>query len=112
MPVIPAQAGIQYTTKVIMNKRGYVYILASDRNGTLYIGVTSDLIKRIGQHKQKAVEGFTKDYNVTKLVWYLVCDDIESAIIREKHIKRWNRLWKLREIEELNPEWKDLSVDF
>lgn len=92
-----------------MTKRGYVYILASNRNGTLYIGVTSDLVKRIDQHKQKTVEGFTKDYNVTKLVWYMVCDDIESAIISEKQMKKWNRLCKLREIEELNPEWRDLS---
>jgi putative endonuclease len=95
-----------------MNKRGYVYILASNQNGTLYIGVTSDLVKRIDQHKQKTIEGFTKDYNVTRLVWYLVCDDIESAILREKQMKKWNRLWKLRVIEELNPEWNDLADEF
>lgn len=95
-----------------MTKRGYVYILASNRNGTLYVGVTSDLVRRIDQHKQKVVEGFTKDYNVTRSVWYQVCDDIESAIIREKQMKRWKRLWKLREIEELNPDWRDLSNDF
>jgi putative endonuclease len=95
-----------------MNKQGYVYILASNQNGTLYIGVTSDLVKRIDQHKQKTIEGFTKDYNVTRLVWYLVCDDIESAILREKQMKKWNRLWKLRVIEELNPEWNDLADEF
>lgn len=95
-----------------MTKRGYVYILASGRNGTLYIGVTSNLVQRIDQHKQKLTGGFTKDYGVTNLVWYQTCDDIESAILREKQMKKWNRLWKLREIEELNPEWRDLSDDF
>lgn len=94
-----------------MTKRGYVYILASNGNGTLYIGVTSDLIKRINQHKQTVVEGFTKDYNVTKLVWYEVHGSTESAILREKQMKKWKRLWKLREIEELNPKWQDLSDD-
>ena len=95
-----------------MAKRGYVYILASGHNGTLYIGVTSNLVKRIDQHKQKVIEGFTKDYNVTRLVWYEIHDTIESAILREKQMKKWKRLWKLRKIEELNPEWKDLSDDF
>ena len=95
-----------------MNKGGYVYILASNRNGTLYIGVTSDLIRRITEHKQKLTAGFTKDYNVTKLIWYETHDTIESAIYREKQMKKWKRLWKLREIEELNPDWKDLADEF
>ena len=86
-----------------MTKRGYVYILASTRNGTLYTGVTSDLVRRIDEHKKKVVDGFTKDYGVTRLVWYQTCDTIESAILREKQMKKWKRLWKLREIEELNP---------
>ncbi len=95
-----------------MVKGGYVYILASDRNGTLYIGVTSDLIRRIDEHKDKVVEGFTKKYGVSKLVWFEEHDTVESAILREKQMKKWNRLWKLREKEELNPYWKDLSDEF
>lgn len=74
--------------------------------------MTSDLVRRIDQHKMKTIEGFTKDYGVTKLVWYQVCDDIESAILCEKQMKKWKRLWKLREIEEFNPQWRDLSDDF
>lgn len=95
-----------------MKKGGYVYILASDRNGTLYIGVTSNLVKRVGEHKEKTVEGFTKKYGVSKLVWYEEHEYIESAILREKQLKKWNRLWKLREIEEANPDWNDLSDEF
>lgn len=89
-------------------KQGYVYILASKRNGTLYVGVTTDLIKRIYEHKQNVVGGFTKKYNVHNLVYYEVHDDIEAAILREKQIKKWNRKWKLRLVEEMNPEWRDL----
>ncbi|HMS30960.1 MAG TPA: GIY-YIG nuclease family protein [Candidatus Saccharibacteria bacterium] len=95
-----------------MKKGGYVYILANDRNGTIYIGVTSHLVRRITEHKQKVVEGFTKKYGVSKLVWYEIHDTIESAIEREKQMKKWKRLWKLREIEEMNPEWRDLSDEF
>ena len=86
----------------------YVYILASSRNGTLYIGVTTDLIKRIWEHKQECSDGFTKKYNVKQLVWYEQHKSIESAIKREKALKEWQRNWKLRIIEELNPEWNDL----
>ncbi len=85
-----------------------VYILASSRNGTLYIGVTSDLIKRVWQHKNNAVEGFTEKYEVHHLVWYELHENMESAIAREKALKKWNRIWKLRLIEQLNPEWQDL----
>ncbi|NOU39894.1 MAG: GIY-YIG nuclease family protein [Methylotenera sp.] len=85
-----------------------VYILASKRNGTLYIGVTSDLIKRVWQHKNDLVEGFTKKYKVHDLVWYELVDDMASAILREKQIKEWKRQWKLELIEKLNPYWKDL----
>jgi len=95
-----------------MKKGGYVDIMASKRNGTLYIGVTSNLVQRIDQHKRKIADGFTKQYSVEKLVWYEHHDTIESAILREKQMKKWKRLWKLREIEELNPAWKDLSDDF
>ncbi|HMS31200.1 MAG TPA: GIY-YIG nuclease family protein [Candidatus Saccharibacteria bacterium] len=95
-----------------MKKGGYVYILASDRNGTLYVGVTSNLVKRVGEHKEKVVEGFTKMYGVSKLVWYEEHETIESAILRERQLKKWDRLWKLREIEDTNPDWIDLSVEF
>ena len=91
-----------------MQGRAFVYILASKRNGTLYIGVTSDLVQRIWQHKNDVVEGFTKKYGVHMLVWYEWHEDMESAIIREKRLKKWNRDWKLRLIEENNPNWDDL----
>jgi putative endonuclease len=85
-----------------------VYILASKRNGTLYVGVTSDLVKRTWQHKNDLVEGFTKKYKVHDLVWYELVDDMASAILREKQIKEWKRQWKLELIEKLNPYWNDL----
>lgn len=91
-----------------MPKRGYVYILASQRNGTLYIGVTSDLIQRVWQHKQDLVAGFTRKYGVHDLVYYEVYDDIRDAIQREKRLKKWKRAWKLELIEKENPEWLDL----
>jgi len=89
-------------------KQYYVYILASEKNGTLYIGVTSDLVKRIYEHKQKLIDGFTKEYNVQALVYYEQHNEIEEAILREKQMKKWNRKWKIKLIEENNPEWKDL----
>ena len=89
-------------------KQPAVYILASQRNGTLYIGVTSDLVQRVWQHKNDVFEGFTKEYVVHMLVWYELHEDMENAIIREKRLKKWNRDWKLRMIEEMNPNWKDL----
>jgi len=82
--------------------------MASNRNGTLYIGVTSDLVTRVWQHKNNVVEGFTKKYEVHQLVWYELHDNMESAISREKSLKKWNRIWKLRLIEQINPEWQDL----
>jgi putative endonuclease len=91
-----------------MEKYSYVYILASQRNGTLYIGVTSDLIRRIYEHKNGLVEGFTKKYNVTLLVYYETFGNIEEAIKREKVLKKWNRDWKLELIESRNPGWRDL----
>src|SRR5262249_5609798 len=86
----------------------YVYILASDRNGTLYFGVTSNLIGRIWQHKEKVVAGFTARYDIQKLVYFEVHNIAESAIVREKQVKKGNRAWKLRLIEEHNPDWDDL----
>ncbi|HET7922507.1 MAG TPA: GIY-YIG nuclease family protein [Gammaproteobacteria bacterium] len=85
-----------------------VYILASQRNGTLYVGVTSNLVKRIWEHRNNAVEGFTNRYGVHTLVWYELHDNMTSAIAREKSLKEWRRDWKLRLIEEHNPEWEDL----
>ncbi len=85
-----------------------VYILASGQNGTLYVGVTSDLPGRIWQHKNHVVSGFTDRYDVTRLVWYEVHRTAESAIMREKQIKKWNRAWKIRMIQETNPDWRDL----
>lgn len=85
-----------------------VYIMASARNGTLYIGVTSNVVGRVWQHKNNVVEGFTEKYEVHRLVWYEPHATMESALAREKALKKWNRIWKLRLIEQLNPEWEDL----
>ena len=90
-----------------MEKQPAVYLLASDRNGTLYLGVTSDLVARTWQRREHVIEGFTKKYGVTKLVWYELHVTMESAITREKPIKKWNRAWKIRLIEEQNPYWND-----
>ena len=87
---------------------GYVYILASDRNGTLYIGVTNDLARRTWEHREGLVAGFTKRYSVKRLVYIESFDRIEDAIAREKAMKKWNRLWKLDLIERQNPNWDDL----
>jgi putative endonuclease len=91
-----------------VNKQPAVYILASKRNGTLYIGVTSDLVKRIWEHKNNMLEGFTKRYNVHRLVWYGLHESMESAINREKRLKDWKRKWKMELIERNNPNWQDL----
>jgi len=90
--VIPAKAGIQGKA---VNKQPAVYILASRRNGTLYVGVTSDLVKRIWEHRSNAVEGFTKRYGIHRLVWYELHESMDSAIQREKSLKEWKRIWKL-----------------
>ena len=96
----------------MIEKQPCVYILASQRNGTLYTGVTSDLPKRIWQHKNDSVEGFTKTYQVHMLVWYEVHAEMDAAIKREKAIKEWKRLWKLDLIEAMNPEWSDLAASW
>ena len=88
-----------------------VYILASDRNGTLYTGVTSDLVKRVWEHKNNAVEGFTEKYAIHMLVWFEQHETMESAISREKAIKAWKRAWKIELIEDSNPEWRDIYPD-
>jgi putative endonuclease len=89
-------------------KESYVYILCNKQNGTLYIGVTSDLIKRIYEHKNNLIDGFSKKYHVHHLVWYELHETAVGAILREKQIKKWNRQWKLNLIERDNPEWNDL----
>ncbi|MDO8578845.1 MAG: GIY-YIG nuclease family protein [Dehalococcoidales bacterium] len=89
----------------------YVYILASQPHGTLYIGVTNDLIRRVQQHREGLVEGFTSKYKVHQLVHYEQCEDVSAAIWREKRLKKWNRAWKIRLIESENPAWKDLYPD-
>ena len=89
-------------------KQPYVYILASKKNGVLYIGVSSNLIQRIWQHKNKQVKGFTQKYNVNDLVFYEQHENMESAITREKQLKKWNRDWKIELIEKENPKWNDL----
>ncbi|MBL4894744.1 MAG: GIY-YIG nuclease family protein [Emcibacter sp.] len=94
-----------------MQKGGYVYILANERNGTTYIGVTSNLVRRVYEHKNDLVEGFSQKYTVHNLVYYERHDRIEDAIIREKQLKKWKRAWKLRVIENFNPEWRDLYGD-
>ena len=91
-----------------MTKPGYVYILASKKDGVLYVGVTSDLAGRIWEHRNDAVPGFTRRYGVKTLVWYDYFDRIGDAIDEEKRIKRWRRAWKIQLIEERNPDWRDL----
>ena len=95
----------------MIKKQFYVYILASKQNGTLYLGVSSDIVKRVWQHKNDLAEGFTKKYGVKDLVYYEIHEDAENAIKREKQLKKWRRSWKLELIEEKNPEWRDLYVD-
>ena len=86
----------------------YVYLMASRQHGTLYLGVTNNLVRRVYEHKSKAVRGFTARYNVDRLVWFECYDDPTNAIEREKDIKKWRRNWKIRLIEEVNPQWDDL----
>ena len=89
----------------------YVYILASRIGGTLYVGVTNDLVRRVYEHRMKLAEGFTNRYGVARLVHLEAFDDIENAIVREKRLKKWNRAWKIQMIEENNPNWDDLYAE-
>ena len=95
-----------------MDRSSYVYILASECYGTLYVGVTSDLVKRIWQHRQGLADGFTRKYKVKRLVWFETHVDIIEAITREKQLKKWARAWKVALIQENNPDWRDLYDDF
>ncbi|HOO82115.1 MAG TPA: GIY-YIG nuclease family protein [Alphaproteobacteria bacterium] len=94
-----------------MPKQYYVYILSKARNSTFYVGITSDLPRRIWEHKNEVADGFTKKYGIKTLVYYEVHDDPETAIRREKRLKKWPREWKMKIIEEMNPDWKDLYED-
>ncbi len=94
-----------------MSNQYYVYILASKKNGTLYIGVTNDMMRRVGEHKAGMIEGFTTKYKINKLVYFEAYKNINEAILREKRLKKWNRHWKIKLIEEMNPEWNDLYDD-
>ncbi len=94
-----------------MRKGGYIYIMASKRHGTLYVGVTSDLIRRIFEHKDGLIDGFTKKYSIKTLVYVEMFDDIRDAIAREKAVKAWKREWKINAIEAENPLWRDITSD-
>ena len=107
--VTPAYAGVQLWISSM--KLPCVYILASRRQGTLYIGVTSDLLKRVWEHRNDAVASFTSRYGVHDLVWHEVHETMESAIAREKTLKEWKRVWKIDLIEQMNPEWRDLYLE-
>ena len=95
-----------------VDKASYVYMLASECYGTLYIGVTSDLVKRVWQHREGLADGFTKKHHVKRLVWFEAHEDIIAAITREKQLKKWNRAWKIGLIQAENPDWRDLYEDF
>jgi putative endonuclease len=98
--------------KGFVMKTYYVYMLASQKNGTIYIGVTNNLERRLYEHKNHLVKGFTAKYNVTKLVWFEQTSSVEAAIEKEKQLKKWERAWKIRLIEEGNPDWRDLGEDW
>ena len=106
---MPAEAGIQRADP--MKEHFFVYILASRKNGTLYTGITSNLSRRVWEHRTDSIEGFTKRYGVHSLVYYEVFVDPLSAIEREKRVKKWNRAWKIELIENFNPDWRDLYED-
>ena len=92
----------------MLTRAYYVYMLASDRNGTLYVGVTNNLVRRVAEHKGREIPGFTKRYDVSKLIWYETHTSIDAAIVREKQIKAWKREWKINLIREVNQDWIDL----
>ena len=95
----------------MLDKTYYIYIITNKPHGVLYIGVTNNLLNRINQHRQKILDGFSKKYNLTRLVYYEIFDDIEVAISREKQLKKWKRQWKINLINETNPTWRDLFFD-
>ncbi len=111
-PFVPAKAGTQESEAVsfwVYTVSFWVYILASRRNGTLYIGMTDDLVRRAWEHRIGAVPGFTKKYGIKMLVWFEQHETREAALQRERQLKKWNRAWKIEMIEQFNPIWKDLA---
>jgi putative endonuclease len=94
-----------------MELGGYMYIMASQKNGTLYVGKAENLVKRVAEHKQDVVDGFTKKYHVHTLVYFESYEQVEGASLREKQLKEWKRIWKIQLIEQSNPEWRDLFED-
>ncbi len=95
-----------------MQNSYYVYMLANNRNGTIYTGVTNDLVRRIYEHKNKLIRGFTEKHTIDKLVYFEETGDVQSALAREKEIKHWKRAWRIALIEKDNPQWKDISLSF
>jgi putative endonuclease len=111
--MVVQQEKVDFSTQpgwIMQEKRYFVYMLSSKAYGTLYTGVTSNLVQRVYQHKEGLAEGFTKRYNVNRLVYYEIHSDVYEAITREKRIKKWNRQWKINLIELNNPQWLDLSI--
>jgi putative endonuclease len=106
--VIPAEAGIHGLDFSEGSKCGYFYVMSSDRNGTLYVGVTSNLLRRVAEHKQGIFEGFTKRYAIHRLVYFEQFESVVGAIEREKQVKKWKRAWKIELINAYNPDWLDL----
>jgi len=104
------KTGIQHMPKNV--HQYYVYIISNQKNGTLYVGMTNDLERRAFEHKNKLIEGFTKKYGLNQLVYFEVYRYVNDAILREKRIKKWKRQWKIDLIEEENPEWNDLALDW
>ncbi len=110
--LIQYRFGIYLLSGAIEMKQYYVYILTNKTNKVLYVGVTNNLIRRMYEHKNKLVDGFTKKYNLMKLIHFEATNDIHSALVREKQLKNWHRDWKIKMINEHNPDWKDLSEDW
>lgn len=104
----PREGGDPLDRDALRNAKAYVYILTNKTNGTLYVGATSDLVRRIWEHKHKMVEGFTSQYDVERLVYLEIFDSVEAALVREKQMKKWNKNWKIRRIASMNPKWNDL----
>ena len=109
MKCSPAKAGVHYNRAAM--KQGWVYILTNGRNGTLYIGVTSNIAQRIWQHREGTIEGFTKRYGLKRFVWYGYFENLHDARRREGQMKGWKRAWKIELIETMNPDWRDLYFD-
>ncbi len=104
----PREGGDPLCKEGLLKAKGFIYIVTNKTHGTLYIGVTNNLVRRIWEHKHKMIEGFTSTHNIHRLVYFELFDDIETAIAREKAMKKWNRNWKIKRIAAMNPEWNDL----